>query len=77
MKDNLTEELSASARKQAKIREKPSEGLIHHSDYGRQRASMDTRHFLSNTGSHFACAEAAHFMIMPIESHSSPCGNEI
>jgi putative transposase len=39
MKDQLTEELAATALKQAVTREKPPEGLIHHSDRGRQYAS--------------------------------------
>ena len=33
------EELAATALKQAVTREKPAEGLIHHSDHGRQYAS--------------------------------------
>lgn len=39
MSDRLSEELTAAALKQAVARQKPPEGLIHHSDRGRQYAS--------------------------------------
>ncbi len=39
MNDRLTEELATTALRQAVAREKPPEGLIHHSDRGRQYAS--------------------------------------
>jgi putative transposase len=39
MKDQLSEDPAAAALKQAVMREKSPEGLIHHSDRGRQYAS--------------------------------------
>ena len=39
MNDRLSEDLTMTALKQAVTREKPPEGLIHHSDRGRQYAS--------------------------------------
>ena len=39
MNERLTEELATTALRQAVAREKPPEGLIHHSDRGRQYAS--------------------------------------
>jgi putative transposase len=39
MHDRLSEELTAAALKQAVARQEPPEGLIHHSDRGRQYAS--------------------------------------
>ncbi len=39
MNERLSEELTATALKQAVTRERPPEGLIHHSDRGRQYAS--------------------------------------
>ena len=50
MKDQLTEELAATALKQAVTREKPSEGLIHHSDRGRQYASYGYQALLRRYG---------------------------
>jgi putative transposase len=50
MKDQLTEELAATALKQAVTREKPAEGLIHHSDRGRQYASYGYQALLRRYG---------------------------
>jgi putative transposase len=50
IKDQLTEELAATALKQAVAREKPPEGLIHHSDRGRQYASYGYQALLRRYG---------------------------
>jgi transposase InsO family protein len=50
MNDQLSEELAATALKQAVTREKPSEGLIHHSDRGRQYASYGYQGLLKRYG---------------------------
>jgi transposase InsO family protein len=50
MKDHLSGELAATALKQAVTREKPPEGLIHHSDCGRQYASYGYQALLRRYG---------------------------
>ncbi len=50
MKGQLSEELAAMALKQAATREKPPEGLIHHSDRGRQYASYGYQALLKRYG---------------------------
>jgi len=50
MNDRLTEEMTSTALKQAIAREKPSEGLIHHSDRGRQYASYQYQAILKRYG---------------------------
>jgi putative transposase len=50
MKDQLSEELTATALKQAVTREKPPEGLIHHCDRGRQYASYGYQALLKRYG---------------------------
>jgi putative transposase len=50
MKGQLTEELASAALKQAVTREKPPEGLIHHSDRGRQYASYGYQALLRRYG---------------------------
>jgi len=46
MDDRITDELTQQALKQALIRRRPSEGLMHHSDRGSQYASNDYRGLL-------------------------------
>jgi putative transposase len=50
MNERLTEELTTTALKQAVAREKPTEGLIHHSDRGRQYASYGYQALLKRYG---------------------------
>jgi len=50
MNERLTEELATTALKQAVVREKPPEGLIHHSDRGRQYASHGYQALLRRYG---------------------------
>jgi putative transposase len=50
MHDRLNEELTAAALKQAVARQKPVEGLIHHSDRGRQYASYAYQALLRRYG---------------------------
>ena len=50
MNDRLTEEMTSAALKQAIAREKPSQGLIHHSDRGRQYASHEYQALLRRHG---------------------------
>ena len=50
MNERLTEELASTALKQAVSREKPPEGLIHHSDRGRQYASYEYQALLRRYG---------------------------
>lgn len=50
MHDRLSEELTAAALKQAVARQEPSEGLIHHSDRGRQYASYAYQALLRRYG---------------------------
>lgn len=50
MNDRLSEELTAAALKQAVTRQKPTEGLIHHSDRGRQYASYAYQALLRRYG---------------------------
>lgn len=48
MRDNLSQELVMEALRQAMESNRPEEGLIHHSDRGRQYATMLIKDFLSN-----------------------------
>lgn len=50
MSNRLSEELTAAALKQAVARQKPPEGLIHHSDRGRQYASYAYQALLRRYG---------------------------
>lgn len=50
MSNRLSEELTAAALKQAVARQKPPEGLIHHSDRGRQYASYAYQALLRKYG---------------------------
>ena len=50
MKDRLTQELTTDALMQAVNRERPSEGLIHHSDRGKQYASYVYQDLLEGYG---------------------------
>ncbi len=50
MNNRLTEEMASTALKQAIAREKPAEGLIHHSDRGRQYASYEYQTILKRYG---------------------------
>jgi putative transposase len=50
MSEQLPQELTASALKDAVSRQKPSEGLIHHSDRGRQYASYVYQDLLKRYG---------------------------
>ncbi len=50
MNDRLTEEMTSAALKQAIAREKPTQGLIHHSDRGRQYASHEYQALLRRYG---------------------------
>jgi putative transposase len=50
MQDRLSEELTAAALKQAVARQEPPEGLIHHSDRGRQYASYAYQALLRRYG---------------------------
>lgn len=50
MNDRLTHELSAAALRQAVSRERPSEGLIHHSDRGKQYACYAYQGLLKDYG---------------------------
>jgi len=50
MNDRLSEELTAAALKQAVARQKRTEGLIHHSDRGRQYASYAYQALLRRYG---------------------------
>lgn len=50
MKDRLTQELTTDALRQAVSRQKPSEGLIHHSDRGKQYASYEYQDLLERHG---------------------------
>ncbi len=50
MDDRLTQELAAIALEQAVTRQKPPEGLIHHSDRGRQYASYAYQDLLKRYG---------------------------
>lgn len=50
MSERLTEGLATTALKQAVVREKPPEGLIHHSDRGRQYASYGYQALLKRYG---------------------------
>jgi putative transposase len=50
MSEQLSQELTASALKDAVSRQKPSEGLIHHSDRGRQYASYVYQDLLKRYG---------------------------
>jgi putative transposase len=50
MNSRLTHELPAAALKQAVKREKPSEGLIHHSDRGKQYACYAYQALLKEYG---------------------------
>lgn len=50
MHDRLSEELTAAALKQAVARQEPPEGLIHHSDRGRQYASYAYQALLRRYG---------------------------
>ena len=50
IKDRLTQELTTDALKQAVKRERPSKGLIHHSDRGKQYASYEYRALLKRYG---------------------------
>ena len=50
MNEHLTEELASTALKQAVTREKSPEGLIHHSDRGRQYASYEYQALLGRYG---------------------------
>ncbi len=50
MKDRLTQELTIDALKQAVSRQRPSKGLIHHSDRGKQYASYEYRDLLKRYG---------------------------
>ena len=50
MKDRLTQELTTDALLQAVNRQRPSEGLIHHSDRGKQYASYEYQDLLERYG---------------------------
>lgn len=50
MKDRLTQELTTDALMQAVNRQRPSEGLIHHSDRGKQYASYEYQDLLERHG---------------------------
>jgi len=50
MSDKLTQELASSALKDAVGRQRPAEGLIHHSDRGRQYASYAYQELLREYG---------------------------
>lgn len=50
MNDRLTEEMASTALKQAIVREEPMQGLIHHSDRGRQYASHEYQALLKRYG---------------------------
>jgi putative transposase len=50
IRSHETEELAATALKQAVTREKPPEGLIHHSDRGRQYSSYGYQALLRRYG---------------------------
>ena len=50
MRSELTQELTVSALKQAMERERPDEGLIHHSDRGRQYATYTYQDLLKRYG---------------------------
>lgn len=50
MSDRLTQELASSALRDAVGRQRPSEGLIHHSDRGRQYASYAYQEILRKHG---------------------------
>ena len=50
MNELLTKELAITAAKHAVAREKPPEGLIHHSDRGRQYASYGYQALLNRYG---------------------------
>lgn len=50
MNDQLSQELTAAALRQAVSRQKPHEGLIHHSDRGRQYASYVYQDLLKEYG---------------------------
>ncbi len=50
MSHKLSQELTAAALKDAVSRQKPPEGLIHHSDRGRQYASYDYQDLLKRYG---------------------------
>jgi putative transposase len=50
MSDQLSQQLTVSALRQAVSRQKPSEGLIHHSDRGRQYASYVYKDLLRRYG---------------------------
>ena len=51
MSENITDELTQNALKQAVMRHNPPEGLIHHSDRGSQYASGDYQELLKKYGS--------------------------
>ena len=48
MADRITDELTRNALRQAILRRRPKEGLIHHSDRGSQYASNDYRELLKS-----------------------------
>jgi transposase InsO family protein len=50
MKSELTQELTTDALRQALIRQRPREGLIHHSDRGRQYATYAYQALLKQSG---------------------------
>ena len=50
MREQLSEELAATSLQQAVAREKPKDGLIHHSDRGRQYASYGYQALLKRYG---------------------------
>ncbi len=50
MSDKISQELASSALKDAVGRQRPSEGLIHHSDRGRQYASYAYQNLLNGYG---------------------------
>lgn len=59
MSDQLSQELTAAALRQAVSRQKPPEGLIHHSDRGRQYASYVYQGLLKRYGMRASMSRSA------------------
>jgi transposase InsO family protein len=59
MSDQLSQELTTAALRQAVIRQRPPEGLIHHSDRGRQYASYVYQDLLKRHGMRASMSRSA------------------